>query len=973
MSMQHQHSLAEDLAVSLIDQTAPGTGALGPHLLTNQGEDQLWDRLRAALRSCHSFTFAVAFISEAMVSNLKPLLRNLAQKGVSGRLLTATYLDFNSPKAFGELLKIPNLTVRISSAAGFHEKGYLFDHGDFQTAIVGSANLTEAALMRGGNQEWALQVSSLNQGQLLDEVRTSFESQWRSARALTPEWIDHYRKTRVPPKSAQAPAHHHVFVANQMQQAASRELAALRAARVPRALVVAATGTGKTSLAAMDARAAHPGRLLFVAHREQILKAALKTFRRFLRGPASDYGLYTGHQHNPTARYVFATVQSLTRPERPPFAPEDFDYLVIDEVHHAGATSYQQLLAYFHPAFTLGLTATPERRDGINVFKLFDYRVAYELRLQQALEDDLLCPFHYVGLSDYQFEDAAAGRAVDHYRTQMADGRAHRIAKRTVALLSSRERVAYILEQTAYYGYSGDRVRGLIFCASVAEARALARELTTQGHPATAIAAATPLAQRERLVARLARGDLEYLVTVDVFNEGIDIPAVNQVVMLRSTSSVMVYLQQLGRGLRKAPGKDFVTVLDFIGNYRQNYLIPLALTGDDSYSKDQAQLTLREEPTIGRATIAFERVAKERIFAALKPTRLDGLANLRRAYQALKDRRSRIPLLRDFQLAGTVDPQILVSAGAVKHYGQFLQRMGERVDLTAEEDRWLAFLSTELVNGKRRHELLLLAALEGQPTLTVAAFKKSLVAAHCLTDPATMRSVERVLDLSFYAERAAPTRSDYGGQPIVSREGARYRLNPAIQAALARPGWFRRLWFDAIAAGLVRAERYQPGQMMTIGERYTRKDAVRLINNPQNLNAQIVSGYYFTNVESGLHEAIIFVTAEKRAKLRAAINYQNGFVNPRVLSYFMKQGDAHFGAKNLRRFQSGDYRLHLFMQRSATADRKNYYYLGTCHYRAGSAELVKDGRLTRMKILLELDATPGSQLQAALLAPEEDR
>lgn len=915
--------------------------------------------------------FAVAFLTEAMVSNLKPILKELAAKGVTGRLLTSTYLDFNAPAALTELLKIPGLTVRIATTPGFHAKGYLFDHGDFQTAIVGSANLTEAALFRGGNQEWALQVSSLNQGQLLDELGASFGDQWQRATALTPAWIAHYAATRVPPQAAPTVApSQQPFRPNRMQVAATRELAAMRAAGVPRALVIAATGTGKTSLAALDVQAAQPHRLLFVAHREQILKTAQATFRRFLGGPASDYGFYTGHEHNQSARYLFATVQSLTRPVQPPFAPTAFDYLVVDEVHHAGAASYQRLLDYFQPRFTLGLTATPERRDGINIFKLFNYQVAYELRLQQALTDDLLCPFHYVGLSDYQFTDQTADARVDRYRQQTATGQAHRIAKATVALLSSRERVAYILEQTAYYGTSGDQVRGLIFCASVAEAQALAQELSRQGHSAAALTAATTIRQREQLIAQLNRGDLEYLVTVDVFNEGIDIPQVNQVIMLRSTNSMMVYLQQLGRGLRKAPGKAYVLVLDFIGNYRQNYLIPLALTGDDAYSKDQAWQTLRQEPTIGRATIAFEPVAKERIFAALKPARLDGIANLRQAFLGLKARLGRVPLLHDFQLAGTVDPQLLVSVGPVKHYGQFLTRMGETVPLSDQENRWLAFLATELVNGKRRQELLLLAALEEQPTIMAATYRQQLTAAGCRTDPATLQSVQRVLALSFYAERAAPTRADYGGEPIVRLTAAGYQLNPAIWQALHQAGWFARLWHDAITAGLVRAERYQPGQLLTVGERYTRKDAIRLINNPHNLNGQIISGYYFTPPESGLREAIIFVTIEKAQKIRSAINYQNGFVNPRVLAYFMKQSDARPGAKNLRRFQAGDYRLHLFMQRSATADRLNYYYLGTCHYQPGSAHLVADGNLTRMQILLRLDQALSPQLRTALLDPE---
>ncbi|UZM85057.1 DUF3427 domain-containing protein [Limosilactobacillus fermentum] len=960
----HQESLTAAIMHGLVDQGSyPKAPSLGPQLISNRAGDQIWDHLREELRSCQGFAFTVAFITDAMLSNLKPLLKNLATKGIRGRLLTATYLGFNQPKVFTELMKIPNLEVRIAKASGFHQKGYLFDHGDYQTAIVGSANLTVNAMLANRNQEWCFQISSLNEGALVEQVSTQVAEQWESATKLTTSWLVEYTEAYQEAKR-QAPVMEDfhptqtlaVVVPNAMQKEALKEIAYLRESESDRGLVISATGTGKTYLGAFDVQAVQPKRMLFLAHREQILKKARQSFQRVLGGQESEYGFYTGNEREKGAKYTFATIQTLSQDEHlKEFDPNAFDYILIDEVHHAGAKSYQRVMDYFKPAFFLGMTATPERNDDFSIFKLFDYQVAYEIRLQEALENDLLAPFHYVGISDYEFPKDDDQLTVDQYQDRFSDGHHHQEDQRAVELLSSSDRVAYILQQTNYYGFAGEKLHGLVFCSSVSEAEELAKEFSRQGVSAKALSGHDPVTIRQRVVMDFEQGKYNYLITVDIFNEGIDIPCVNQVVFLRSTQSAIVYVQQLGRGLRKYPGKEYVEVLDFIGNYKNSYMIPIALTGDDSYSKDQARETLDMEPTIGLSTIAFEEVARERIYATLKKTQLDRLANLRSRYLALKSQVGRVPKLMDFWRAHSVDPQVLVTAGKVKSYYQFLQKMGEDVHLTDYQERVQNFLATELVNGKRCQELLLLRELLTKEEVTPVAFAELLQKEGCLWDSPTQRSVEMVLGLSFYAKKAYPSQADYGGQPIVTTTLLGYQLNPQIRQSLKESALFRDLWEDAIEAGLARSQRYRPDQMMTVGEKYTRKDAVRLINNPLNVNAQIVSGYYFTNEESGLKEAIVFITYEKSEGIREEINYQNGFLNDRVVRYFMKQGDAKMSSKNFLRFKSGEYRLHLFMQKSAADDHLEYYYLGTCQYLDGSAELTNDGKRPRLGILLQLD------------------
>ena len=558
-----QGSLAKEMGASLLhgyvdqDGVQP-IGDFGPKLLTNQFDNQIWDQLRSELNDATEYAFAVAFVTDAMVSNLKPLFRTLAARGVKGRLLTSTYLQFNQPDMFEELLKIDNLEVRIATVKGFHQKGYLFKHRDYQTVIIGSANLTASALMKNQNYEWSLKVSSLNNGEITRQIEENFEAEWRDAKPLSEDWLDGYRKAYQADHQVNRAVHDYVTPSdepgkaqqvkpNQMQTAALNEIEALRLAGKDRGLVVSATGTGKTYLGAFDVRAAKPKRMLFLAHREQILQKSCQSFQNILGGDPDNFGLYTGGARDKNAKYLFASVQTLSREEHlHRFSPDDFDYILIDEVHHAGAESYQRIMDYFTPKFFLGMTATPERSDDFNIFNLFHYNVAYEIRLQQALELNMLAPFHYVGLTDYAFADQYE-EEVDQYRNRKQGSKPSRKQEqRAVELLTSKERVNYILEQTDYYGYSGPVLHGLVFCSSVAEAEALARAFTAAGHPAKALSGADNGDRRRQVVHELENGLIEYIITVDIFNEGIDIPCVNQVVFLRNTQSAIVYVQQMG-------------------------------------------------------------------------------------------------------------------------------------------------------------------------------------------------------------------------------------------------------------------------------------------------------------------------------------------------------------------------------------------------------------------------------------------
>ena len=906
----------------------------GPRLLNNQEGSSIWEQIKHELLTCENYTFAVAFITDSMVSNLKPIFKDLSRRGIKGRILTSTYLYFNQPAVFQELLKIPNIEVKIAEVDGFHQKGYIFQHQGYQTIIIGSANLTTNALMR--NYEWSLRINSLDSGDIVDQVRSNVELEWKNASNLTNEWITSYSftykknyKQSLQYQELDSENDTRIIKPNQMQKDALEQLRLLREKGKQRGLIISATGTGKTYLGAFDVKSTDPKKMLFLAHREQILEKSKESFSRIIGGKKTDYGLYTGNSRNKNAKYVFATVQTLSKSNHLSlFDRDEFDYILVDEVHHAGAETYQKIMNYFQPKFYLGMTATPDRNDDFNVFKLFNYNIAYEIRLPQALEEDMLCPFHYVGISDYTFKDNRVNEAIDSYNNEKGN---HKNEQKIVEQLSSQERVKYILDQTRYYGYSGDVLHGLIFCSGVAESVSLAKEFTRQGYPSKALSGNDSEVKRRSVVKNLEKGIIKYIVTVDIFNEGIDIPCINQVVFLRNTNSNIVYIQQLGRGLRKSKGKKYVEILDFIGNYKNNYIIPVALTDDSSYSKDNARATTSMEPTIGVSTIYFERVAKEKIFDSIRQAKFDSMRNLRTVYNEMKKRVGRVPLLQDFIKFNSIDPVIL--SNKEKNYANFLIKMGEQINISDYENKILSFLDVELLNGKRRYELILLDLLINNSEISMEKFDEALIKNHCLNNQEIIESVKRILSLSFYNENASPSRKDYGGKAIVeyNDKNNQYILNSEIQYSLKKNKDFRQLWIDGIRTGLSRSQRYDSDKLFTIGEKYTRKDVMRQSNNITNVTAQNIGGYYF-NDKYGM----IFVTYKKSMNISKSIQYEDRFLSDRILHYYSKN-NRKLTSKEVQKFFTDKYRLLLFMKKSDADDNKDFYYLGTCSYIDSSA------------------------------------
>lgn len=910
-------NLQESLYRGFIDQKSQSGERFKPTLLVNNSTDNVLNTLLEELDQCQSFLFSVAFVTESGLATLKTHFQDLERKGIKGRILTSTFLNFNQPKVFKELLKISNVEVRLANKKGFHSKGYIFNHETHHSLIVGSSNLTANALKV--NYEWNVKLTSLENGEIVHHFNEQFEEVWNMSSLLSEEWIQQYESSYIPPSNnreinivADFPAVYQTnaieealkISPNKMQQAALQEIQLVREAGNEKGLVVSATGTGKTYLSAFDVRSFAPKRMLFIVHREQILQKAKSDFLQILGGAEEDFGILSGSSRQIQARYLFATIQTISKEETlRQLNPEAFDYILIDEVHKAGARSYQKVIDYFKPKFLMGMTATPERTDDFNIYELFDYNIAYEIRLQEALEEDMLCPFHYFGVTDIEYEEGVIDETT------------------AFSKLVTEERVDHILRKINYYGYSGEHVRGLMFCSRKEEAVKLSIELNKRGLRTVPLTGDHSQEERVLQVNRLENDQLDYILTVDIFNEGIDIPSVNQVVMLRQTQSSIIFIQQLGRGLRKHNSKEYVTIIDFIGNYKNNYLIPVALSGDRSQNKDNIRRHMKDTSYIkGVSTVNFEEIAKNRVFNAIKRSNLTDMKLLREAYIELKNRIGEVPKLEDFILHHSLDPLVIVQKYV--NYYRFLIKLKEiKPGLSTYEEQVITMLSQEILNGKRKHEVVLLDLLLDEETVTMEKYIRYLEPQECRIDKETILSVKRILDLSFYTEA---TKKKYGNKPLVLFESTDHlSFNSEILTYLQANSLFKDMLTDIVKSAGILSEQYVCGKPLTLYKKYTRKDACRLLN-WSNDESSTIYGY---KTKHG--SCPIFVTYHKHDEVESSVAYTEGFINPEVFKWSTRSNRTLTSEEVIKIINAKEQGidLHLFVKKDDD-EGGDFYYLG---------------------------------------------
>lgn len=921
--------LALDTQFGFIDGSLATDKIFNPLLISNHEENTMLKSLLHELSRSHSFTWSVAFITTGAIAMLK---QALLEYGGHGTIITSNYLDFNEPDMFRELLDLENIEVRIhkDSDYPFHAKGYVFHHADSVTAIVGSSNLTRNALVL--NNEWNLRFSAMPDGDIALQLAETLDRQKLGTFPLNEKWIQEYSTARVPqshpleivnPNDRVLPVGR--ILPNEMQAEALQAIAQVWESGERRAVVVSATGTGKTILAALAVRQAEPKRLLFLVHREQILDKAITEFQRVLDASTNDFGKFVGATRQIDRKFVFSTVQSLSREEHlKTLDPVEFDFVIIDEVHRAGSSGYQRIIDYLKPEKLLGLTATPERTDGFNIYELFDYNVPYEIRLQKALEENMLVPFNYYGVSD--FIDSTGNTVSETSK---------------LAQLVAPERVKYLVEMLERYGHKSG-VRGLMFCSSQNEAEdlsALLNEQIVNGRQlkTTFLTGDDHMEKRNDTVERLERGDLDYILTVDIFNEGIDIPSINQVVMLRNTQSSIVFTQQLGRGLRKAEAKDHLRVIDFIGNYSNNFMIPIALFGDSSLNKyniRQKVLKARATGSIaGVSTVNFDAIARERVLDSLNAVKLNNVSNLKGSYLELERRLGRQPMRIDFARYDTVDPVIMATlkpSGKWKphnaNYWCVLNRFKKlEVSPTDAQSRLLTFMDSELLNGKRPHELLLLRELLVRTHWSRASFVKFLKEQNLKADDKTLTSVERILNFEFFTKNE---QEKYGEIVLLNVEGTQYSLSPAFIELYSADQTFKSHLDDVVETGLfIARHKYNWSSEMVVGEQYTRKDACRMLNFTNNEYSTL----YGYKVDMRSNSCPIFVTYHKDENISASTKYEDSFDDPSTLQWSTRNG-VTLDSKPEQPIFRNEIPLHVFVKKG-DFEGSTYLYLGEAHSR----------------------------------------
>lgn len=935
--------LQEGLTTAYIDGTAAANLAYKPAFVSNNPEEgkKVISVIEDELMKCDQFQISVAFITMGGITPLLQTLKELEKRQIPGQILTTNYLNFSEPRALKKLQELSNVTLKMYDVdradQGFHTKGYIFKKEEIYRIIIGSSNITSAALTK--NKEWNTKIVSTEQGEIAMEIVKEFHQLWDSKYALFyDDFYENYKQKyeiikkqrEIAKRDEISSTEKYKLEPNSMQVGFITNLRKIVDAGENRALLISATGTGKTYASAFAMRELGFKRVLFLVHRSTLAKQALTSFRKVFEDK-KPMGIVGAGYSDYDADYIFAMVETLHKEDNlRKFAPEEFDCIVLDEAHHSPANTYQKVMEYFKPKLFLGMTATPDKRDdgeaSKNVYELFHYQIAYEIRLQQAMEEDLLCPFHYFGISDISMITDEQAKA-------------RNISEENFGKLTSDERVRHVIEQAKYYGYSGDRVKGLVFCSRNRECEELSAKFNALGYRTIALSGDNKDKEREKAFERLAMNEedatdemqpLDYIFSVDILNEGVDIVEVNQVIMLRPTQSPIVFIQQLGRGLRKAENKEYVVILDFIGNYNNNFMIPVALSGDRTYNADTIRkYVISGNNTIpGASTVHFDEIAKEKIFNSID--KIKGMRSIiKESYISLKNRIGRIPLLFDFYEQGEIDPLVIIRE--YKTYWQFLEAVEKGKyfsKLTDHEKLILDYLSKTILSGVRPSELFLLQKLLTKKTFSVNEVQKELkrLLDYNITD-LEMRESVKILQGCF-------TSKDEEYQKYKTIEIMDYDEKQGVRcfasyANCLLDNEFNTQVKDIINVGLARyRDKYAHGKVeqtpFVLYEKYSRRDVSLLMNCGKDMSSTM---YGMSRIGD---DVFIFITYHKE-EAEEGKNYADG--KPDYADAFednlIFKWDSQIGKDNSSPYMQKVLtapRKHLLVKKSDA--ESSFYYMG---------------------------------------------
>lgn len=909
-----------------------------PAFLYNDKDEgrKVLTQIENELLKCDCFSISVAFITDGGIIALLPTLKQLEEKHIPGKILTTDYLSFSEPKALRRLHEFKNLEIKMYQTEmdiGFHTKVYIFEQKEIYRIIVGSSNMTQAALTK--NKEWNLEFVSSKEDMMSNSIIQEFNRMWNSNNAKRYEdFISGYETLYIANKRKQRFDESFVeeeqkeLKPNSMQEGFIESLDDIYECKDDRALLISATGTGKTFASAFAMKHFKFKRVLFLVHRTQLADQTKRSYEKVF-GPSLWTGLIGGGHNDYDADYIFATVQTISKDENlNKFKPYHFDCIILDEAHHSSANSYQKIMNYFKPKFWLGMTATPDKRDddidGRNIYEIFHHNIAYEIRLQEAMKEDLLCPFHYFGITDLQMID-------DNLQNEKTN--------LSINQLTSDERLRHILEQTKFYGYSGDRVKGLIFCSRIEETEILSQKLNTLGYRTIALNGSASEEERIDAFDRLAMNEadasynkkpLDYILSVDILNEGVDIVEVNQVIMLRPTQSPIVFIQQLGRGLRKAKGKEYVVILDFIGNYQKNFMIPVALSGDRTYNADGLRRFVTSGTAVipGSSTIHFDEIAKEKIFHAID--RIKGKKQLiRESYLNLKNRLGEIPRLHEFILHNEIDPLVII--GEYKSYQNFLETMEPTLVGTVDESekKELEYISKLLIRGLRYYDLVILNDMVMFDKYEKENMIKSCQAA--LKEDYNQVDFDHAL-YNLNGNFVSKEEELKDTNTLVVEEENTFNRSDYLEWHFSNEQFWNQLG-DIVTTGFFKFDQTNESKEKRIApfilyEKYSRRDVCYLMNMERDFSSTMYGMYADAMGEN----VYIFVTYHKIGTDDEKKNYAEG--KPDYADRFESDDEFHWDSQIGKGIESpymkkvrNAKKKHLFVKKSD--NETSFYYMGT--------------------------------------------
>ncbi|WP_461205676.1 DEAD/DEAH box helicase [Clostridium sp. DL1XJH146] len=888
-------------------------------LITNNDSSNLLYELQRSLSECQSFYFSVAFINFSGLQLLLDNFKELEDRGIKGKIITSTYLNFTEPKALKKIKEFENIDVKVfitDKEVGFHTKAYIFENKYDYKVIIGSSNITQSALK--SNVEWNVQVISKADDVFIRDVLREYDNLWNLTNIVDDEFLEEY--SRFINELKKDVIGYKPIRANQMQKKAIKSLNRLREHGDTKALAIAATGTGKTYMSAFDVNEYKPNKLLFIVHREEILRKAKDTFTSLLKNDFKTTGLYTGNSKEIESDYLFSTMQTMTK-HFDEFSSEEFDYIIIDEAHHASSPSYRRVIEYFKPKFLLGMTATPERGDNEDIFEIFNNNIAIEVRLNEALEQELIIPFHYFGITDIDGID-------------LEDVNLDNVAEISKRLMVNR-RVDFIIEKMKFYDYDGEKLKSVGFCANKEHANYMADEFNKRGIQSICLTGEDSVDYRGKIIDRLEndKDSLKVIFTVDIFNEGVDIPSINSILLLRPTNSPVIFIQQLGRGLRKYKNKSFLTVLDFIGNHNRAFLIAIALCGSRFYDKDSLKVAVATSfaNAPGCTNIQMDRIATERILDQLNNENFNTMKYLKEEFLKFKGMNGRkIPFyLMDYiKYEGAPDPIKFIDKA--KTYPGFVTKIekDDKLNKLLSDNNFYDILRdlSSYLPLKRMYEFSILNYLMENGEVSFEEAKNEILKYITEVDKDSVYHAMECLN------------GNYLDSGEISRK---IRLCDMVDNSLIISDRFKNILAnkeykryiqDVIYYGINRykkefGEKYFGVPFFNLYSQYSMKDTALLSN-----YRKIHSSFRGSGLLKNGNEFFLFIDLHKEEDIKDSINYKDKFIDRNTFQWQTQNNTTTTSStgQDIIKNKERKIKLHLFVRKYREIDKKiqPFIYIG---------------------------------------------